>query len=66
VYDSGIAVEDGTKLFEAFNSSKLKGNGLGLVLCKQIAQAHGGDVVFDDSKKKVFEVIIDNADSVMT
>ena len=58
IYDSGVGVEDPTKLFEAFNSSKVKGNGLGLVLSKQIAQAHGGDVVFHTQPRKGFELFI--------
>jgi len=56
IYDSGIAIENKQELFEAFKSTKIKGNGLGLILSRQIAQAHGGDVSLADKEKKCFEV----------
>jgi len=56
IYDSGIAIEDKEALFEAFSSTKVKGNGLGLVLSSQIAQAHGGHVSLLEGEKKGFEV----------
>ena len=58
VYDSGIPIEDEAKLFEAFESTKVKGNGLGLVLCRQIAEAHGGGVTLVQGERKGFEVKI--------
>ena len=58
IYDSGVEIENKKDLFEAFKSSKVKGNGLGLVLCRQIAEAHGGLVELLDSKKKCFEIKI--------
>ena len=56
VYDSGIAIEDKDALFQAFKSTKVKGNGLGLVLSQQIAQAHGGSVYLLDEDKKGFMI----------
>ena len=56
VYDSGIGIESKKDLFEAFKSTKVKGNGLGLVLSKQIAEAHGGDVMLLDEDRKGFKV----------
>ncbi|MDB2562446.1 HAMP domain-containing histidine kinase [Sulfurimonas sp.] len=56
VYDTGIPIEDEEKLFEAFNSTKVKGNGLGLVLSRQIAEAHGGYVKLIAGKRKGFEI----------
>jgi len=56
VMDSGVAIENKDELFEAFKSTKVKGNGLGLVLSKQIAHAHGGDVKLMDGDKKGFEI----------
>jgi len=56
IYDSGIAIEKPEELFSAFKSTKVKGNGLGLILSKQIAQAHGGDVIFLQEPRKTFQV----------
>jgi len=56
VYDSGVAIEDKMALFEAFKSTKEKGNGLGLVLSQQIARAHGGEVLLLDGDEKCFEI----------
>ena len=56
IYDSGIEIENKKELFEAFKSTKVKGNGLGLVLSRQIADAHGGSVGLLDSERKCFEI----------
>ena len=56
IYDSGVAIENKRELFEAFRSTKVKGNGLGLVLSRQIAEAHDGSVGLLDSQRKCFEV----------
>ncbi len=56
IYDSGIAIENKKELFEAFRSTKVKGNGLGLVLSRQIAEAHGGSVTLIEGEKKGFEI----------
>ncbi|MEA2098495.1 MAG: HAMP domain-containing sensor histidine kinase [Campylobacterota bacterium] len=56
IYDSGIAIENKKDLFEAFASTKVKGNGLGLVLSRQIAQSHGGNVTLLNGDRKGFEV----------
>jgi len=56
VYDSGVPIENKAALFEAFQSSKEKGNGLGLVLSQQIAQAHSGEVSLLDCAEKCFEI----------
>ncbi len=58
IYDSGIEIENKKELFEAFRSTKMKGNGLGLVLSRQIAEAHGGSVALLDSKRKGFEICL--------
>lgn len=58
IYDSGVEVENKEQLFEAFKSSKVKGNGLGLVLSREIAEAHGGSVELLDRNKKCFEIKI--------
>jgi len=56
IYDSGVMIENKKELFEAFKSTKVKGNGLGLVLSRQIAEAHGGSVELLDGKRKGFEI----------
>ena len=58
IYDSGVAIENKKELFEAFKSTKLKGNGLGLVLSRQIAQAHNGSVQLCNTQRKCFEIKI--------
>jgi len=58
IYDSGIAIENKKELFEAFKSTKLKGNGLGLVLSRQIAEAHHGSVTLCDDLQKCFKIMI--------
>ena len=42
----GVLTEDREKLFEAFFTTKPKGVGLGLSICKSIAAAHGGSLKF--------------------
>ena len=59
ICDSGVPVEDEQKLFEAFKSTKIKGNGLGLVLSKQIAKAHAGDVHYVSTPKKAFVITLE-------
>jgi len=56
ITDSGVPIENKNELFEAFKSTKVKGNGLGLVLSRQIAEAHGGYVKLMNSTTKGFEI----------
>jgi two-component system, NtrC family, sensor kinase len=56
VYDSGVPIKNKKALFQAFQSTKEKGNGLGLVLSAQIAQAHGGEVSLLDTDEKCFQI----------
>lgn len=56
IYDTGVAIENEKDLFEAFKSTKVKGNGLGLVLSSEIAQAHAGCVTLLAGERKGFEI----------
>lgn len=58
IYDSGIPIVNEKLLFEAFESTKEKGNGLGLVLAKNIAAAHGGKVELCTSGRKGFIITL--------
>ena len=54
IYDSGIAIENKKWLFEAFKSTKERGNGLGLVLSKNIVESHGGEIALCEGERKGF------------
>ena len=44
--DSGAGISDAAlaRIFEPYRTTKAKGNGLGLMICRRIARAHGGDI----------------------
>jgi two-component system NtrC family sensor kinase/two-component system sensor histidine kinase AtoS len=56
IYDTGIEIENKKWLFEAFKSTKERGNGLGLVLARNIAQSHGGDITLYEGERKGFVI----------
>lgn len=62
ILDSGVAFENTSTLFEAFESSKEKGNGLGLVLSKQIIEEHGGTIDIVNDTDKGFTLCIQKED----
>jgi signal transduction histidine kinase len=46
----GIAVEAQHRIFEALFTTKAKGSGLGLALCRRIMEAHGGSIDLQPSQ----------------
>ncbi|KCZ51017.1 hypothetical protein HY29_06605 [Hyphomonas beringensis] len=62
----GLSMESGHTPFDAFNSSKSSGMGLGLSICKTIVEAHGGDISVDSPQGKgaCFSFTLHRADEV--
>lgn len=56
ITDSGVPFANPEELFEAFKSTKEKGNGLGLVLSKQIVACHSGRIDLHEGEAKGFEI----------
>jgi signal transduction histidine kinase len=45
----GVPGEDRRRVFEALFTTKAKGSGLGLALCRRIMDAHGGSIELEDT-----------------
>jgi two-component system nitrogen regulation sensor histidine kinase NtrY len=52
VLDEGTGLSNTTNLFVPFFTTKPGGNGIGLVLSRQIAEAHGGTLVVENRKDR--------------
>lgn len=50
VLDEGPGLAETANLFVPFYSTRPEGTGIGLVLCRQIAEAHGGSVSLENRK----------------
>jgi len=48
VEDEGPGIESGANLFVPFFTTKPEGSGIGLVLSRQIAEAHGGTISLEN------------------
>ncbi|HVZ72903.1 MAG TPA: protoglobin domain-containing protein [Polyangia bacterium] len=58
----GVPSDVRARIFEALFTTKAKGSGLGLALCRRIAEAHGGRVTLDPSDRgAAFRVTIPDA-----
>jgi signal transduction histidine kinase len=47
----GVPAEVRTRIFEALFTTKAKGSGLGLALCRRIIEAHGGSIVVEPTSE---------------
>ncbi len=52
VIDEGLGLATTANLFVPFYTTKLSGTGIGLVLCRQIAEAHGGVLSLENRPDK--------------
>jgi nitrogen fixation/metabolism regulation signal transduction histidine kinase len=53
VLDEGTGLPNTTNLFVPFFTTKPGGNGIGLVLSRQIAEAHGGTLIIENRKDRL-------------
>lgn len=61
----GIKPSQREKLFEPFYTTKTQGSGLGLYLCRRIAEQHNGNISITDNIKGLttFEVTLPTGDN---
>jgi signal transduction histidine kinase len=52
VEDEGAGLSNSANLFVPFFTTKQHGSGIGLVLSRQIAEAHGGSVMLENRKDR--------------
>ncbi len=50
IIDDGPGLSNTTNLFVPFFTTKPGGSGIGLLLCRQIAEAHGGSLTLENRK----------------
>jgi len=52
VEDEGPGLSNSANLFVPFFTTKKNGSGIGLVLCRQIAEVHGGSILLENRKNR--------------
>lgn len=54
IADSGVGIResDRNKIFQPFYSTKERGTGMGLAICRRIVSQHGGEISFETEEKK--------------
>ena len=52
IEDEGPGLPNTTNLFVPFFTTKQKGSGIGLVLCRQVAEGHGGELLIENRKNR--------------
>jgi signal transduction histidine kinase len=54
----GIPIDIKEKVFQPLFTTKSRGQGFGLAVCKRVIEAHGGDIVFESQEGKGTKFII--------
>ena len=59
----GMPAETRPRIFEALFTTKAKGSGLGLALCRRILEAHGGTIELEpsDARRRRFVLVLPTA-----
>lgn len=54
----GMSREQRERAFEPFYTTKARGTGLGMAICRRIVEAHGGEILLGDSGSPGAEIIV--------
>jgi hypothetical protein len=54
----GMSAEQRQRVFEPFFTTKPRGTGLGMAICRRIAEAHGGDIFVADNNRRGTEIVV--------
>ena len=61
IIDSGLGIPEAVKpkLFTPLFTTKSKGQGFGLAVCKRVIEAHGGTITFESQEGKGAKFIVE-------